>query len=381
MNPNDQHYTPASLANRLARLLPKGAGRVVDLAAGAGSLLEAVERRTGGKAQLVGADIDRNAVELLRRKEPRWVVSHANSLDPSSYRASAAFRLAPAAFDAAILNPPFSYRGGTRTTVHYRGGSYSVTPATAFLAHAHAWLRSGGMIVAIVPENLMNIRGDASLWHEWSTHFAVEQVELLDRNTFPKARTTAMIVRLDLGAAAIRDLKALSSRRRRDPVPWAGLCTCVQVVRGRVPVHQVAEMADGTGASFVHTTHIRNGSLASPVHRISDAFASSGPFVLLPRVGTPNGHKIAIAEVGRLVLSDCVFGLRPGDPSALRSLHALITDNFSELSRQYVGSCARYLTVGRLLEWLRSYGLNARHVGAAEVCNCQCSSSPANALA
>lgn len=380
MNPKDRHYTPSWLADRLAELVPPAATHVVDLSAGGGALLEAVERRVP-EVRLAAADIDADAVSALRMKHPGWVISRTNSLNPASYRSSAAFRRQLRGYDAAVLNPPFSYRGGARMVVRHADRNFRVAPATGFIAHALSWVRSTGVVVAIVPTNAMNVRGDRELWQEWRREFVVETVLKLDRNTFPGARTTTMLVRLDLAAPAISVLEDQRSGRSTNPRIWTGsTCTCVDIVRGRVPVHRAIGMQQPTGAPFVHSTQLRQGSLRPSNHRLPAALSTGGPLVLLPRVGTPNVNKVAVAELGSLVLSDCVLGLRPVDPRALRTLADLVTSRFDALAEQYIGSCARYVTVERLTAWLSSYGLTVRHVGAAEVSTCTCSESSSGAI-
>ena len=340
MNPKDRHYTPSWLADQLAELVPPRAKHVVDLSAGGGALLEAVERRLP-EARLAAADIDANAVSALRNRHPAWVISRANSLDPASYRSSAAFRRQLRGYDAAVLNPPFSYRGGARLVVRHAGKDFRVAPATAFIAHALSWVQSTGVIAAIVPTNVMNVRGDRELWQEWRRAFVVETVLELDRNTFPGARTTTMLVRLDLSAPAVAVLDDQRSVRRTKPRMWADkACTCVDIVRGRVPVHRAIGMHRGSGAPFVHSTQLRQGSLSPSTHRLPAALSTGGPFVLLPRVGTPNVKKVAVTEIGSLVLSDCVLGLRPVDPMALRALEDLITSEFGALLRPMSTSVA-----------------------------------------
>lgn len=116
-----------------------------------------------GGLSVGAADLDPEAVRHLRKTHRDWTSSCTNSLSPASYRASAAFRQFPNSYDVAVLNPPFSYRGGARIVLHHSGIDFKVTPATAFIAHALDWIGPNGTIVAIVPKNVMDVRTHVDL--------------------------------------------------------------------------------------------------------------------------------------------------------------------------------------------------------------------------
>jgi predicted RNA methylase len=359
---NDRYYTPTWLADELSRLLPRRTRSVVDLAAGSGSLLEAACRRFG-EVSVGAADVDPEAVRHLRKVHPDWTTSCANSLSPASYRASAAFRQFPNSYDVAILNPPFSYRGGTRITLRHSGIDFKVTPATAFMAHALDWIGPNGTIVAIVPKNVMDIRTDVDLWQVWRSHHRIDRIRELGRHTFQNARTTAMVVVLRKS-----DRRNRSSRgngvgvSRILPTTIGRGCKCVEVVRGRVPVYRSESLRGDEDVAFVHTTMLQQGAL-----RLTDALgpkelASVGPMTLLPRVGKPTSSKVVRSSLPLAVLSDCVLGVRALNPRMQGAVHRVLIDEFDDLVNCYTGSCAPYLTVDRLLGWLGARGFYASHV-------------------
>jgi hypothetical protein len=219
----------------------------------------------------------------------------------------------------------------------------------------------------------MNIASDSLLWRFWGDQFSVEVIEEMDRYTFPKVRTTTSLVRIELTPrkrAAAKGVYETKVPTRPPQNDWP--CICVDVVRGRVPVHKILGLSTTEGNPFVHSTNLRDGRVESPCEVASGVLSSTGPFVLLPRVGRPAASKVAIAEVGKLVLSDCVFGLRPRDPNSLRSLQQLVLENFSTLAHEFVGSCAPYLTVERLLGWLSALGLAPTHVPASSNMRSDC---------
>lgn len=361
----DRHYTPEWLADIVAAGLPSNVTSVVDLAAGTGALLEAVHRRFRGRISVSAADIDPFAVNWLRRQWPDWNVSNTDSLVPASFRRSFAYRNSGARHDAAVLNPPFSYRGGARWPIRYEGLEYKVTPATAFVARAMQWIRTDGTIVAIVPVSVSSVVGDRDLWSAWSKRFLIDPVRILDRNTFRGAHTKTMVLSMDLGAPSI-DSIALSGRRLRIESldTWSSNCVCVDVIRGRVPVHRVHRYRTETGVPFVHSTELGEERVRSTTLSADRTLATEGPMVLVPRVGAPRHDKISMLAAGPVVLSDCVMGIRPLDPGLLVDLHSKLVSEFAALANLYRGSCAPYLTVAQLIDLLRSLGL-APEVSAA----------------
>ncbi|SEB25887.1 MULTISPECIES: methyltransferase [unclassified Mycobacterium] len=372
----DRYYTPPWLADYVAGLLPAETASVVDLAAGGGALLTAAVDRFEGLV-VSAVDIDLAAVRLLRSSNPAWLVSHANSLSEASYRLSLAYRSRRNGYDAVLLNPPFSFRGQARERVSYRGVEYRVTPATSFVLRALEWIHSDGLVVAIIPNNVMNIEGDRELWCAWQSRFKLEKKRVLGRNTFPGAHTTAMVVTLRPG----RDSGRASSRKKKNgpnAKVFTGACACVDIVRGRVPVHRAHDLRATDGVPFVHTTMLQDGMVRPTELLLPSSLESVGPFVLIPRVGKPLRAKVVSSSIERLVLSDCVFGLRAIDAQTHNALFAVLANEFDQLASLYTGSCAPYITVDRLEHWLERRGFIAEQRPASgDPGLCQCRRSTA----
>ncbi|MDP0699545.1 methyltransferase, partial [Klebsiella pneumoniae] len=108
----DSYYTPSDYAVKMADSIPSSVGlRIVDPAAGGGSLLRAAQSACPGAA-LFAIDSDPQAVALLHKAELGISISQANFLSNLSLRASNVGRsLRQTPPDLILLNPPFSYRG------------------------------------------------------------------------------------------------------------------------------------------------------------------------------------------------------------------------------------------------------------------------------
>lgn len=369
----DPYYTPAWVAEYMASLLPEGTSRVIDLAAGGGALLTAASARFENLA-IAAVDMDVGAIRVLRTLNPDWIVSHADSRAASSYRLSRAYRTRNTGYDAVLLNPPFSFRGQARNRVEYCGAEYRVTPATLFVLRALHWIHSGGVVIAIIPSNVMNIEGDSDLWRVWQSSFRVEKKRVLSRNTFAGARTTAVVVTLQPGERPRRRDPRLG---KADPLGsgFDGGCACIEIIRGRVPVHRARALAAAAGAPFIHTTMLREGSVKRTQLALPRELGSAGPFVLLPRVGKPDSSKVALCNYKRIVLSDCVIGLRAVDEHVQKALHDTLRRDFDQLALLYTGSCAPYITIERLTAWLLRRGFEAGQKPASSTPgSCECNS-------
>jgi SAM-dependent methyltransferase len=130
--------------------------RVLDPACGDGRFLAAVERRVravGAECELVGVDLDPDAVSTARRNVPAAHIVHADALthDFASER-----------FDLVIGNPPYLSQMASATT---RGGASSrsggpyADAAVEFLALAGEVVEpDGGRVALVLPQSILAAR-------------------------------------------------------------------------------------------------------------------------------------------------------------------------------------------------------------------------------
>lgn len=131
------------------------------------------------------------------------------------------------------------------------------------------------------------------------------------------------------------------------------------MIRGIVPVYLAQDGLAGTTWPLVHTTDLRDGELVGVTMRLKALQRSiNGPAVLLPRVGQPNVKKVVVyLNQRRIVLSDCVVGLKCASERDARELHARVVSSWKSLEQHYGGTCAPYLTMVRLAEYLTTRGV------------------------
>ena len=378
----DAYYTPRWLADEVISAIPDGvSGAVLDPAAGEGALLSAAERRFGARVRPVAIDVDRAVARRLAQEHRDWVVSCANFLDERSMKSSLAWRSTQTSLGAVVLNPPFSYRGNAGQLETFGPFTGRVTPALHFLVVALRSFAPSHGFVAIMPNGALDAERNVGLWQQISREYLVERLQSPSTSSFSGARVATTVVRIQKQAAGISSVP-FSQARTPNRIDILNGCRCVEVVRGRVPVHRVSEMPRSPAdVPFLHTTSFRDFDRASrqlaPAHLSDEA-----PLVCVPRVG--RWHPPLSLEVGRVVLSDCVIGIRPRSPGNLKSLQELLTDNEASILSGYRGTGAPYLTLASLIRTLQDIGLHAHVVKAgspAGACCCPAVVGACNARA
>lgn len=356
----DQFFTPRWAADLVAAALPKDfCGAIIDPAAGAGSLLEAVEV-SGRKSTLLAMDSDKQVVEDLRRRHPSWVISAADSLEDRSRSSSRAWRYArTAGVDWVVLNPPFSYRGGPAIRVEFGAFSGRVSPSAQFVAISLAELRPREGMIAILPDGVVRGEKYEAFWREVEKTYRITEVADLRNTTFEGARARCRILKLVTRKAGDIDQRAIAVTRADQIV--AG-CRCVEIIRGRVPRH-VSLRRGGARAPFLHTTDVNDSQIRGSSRDAPRELATRGPAVLFPRVGNPTG-KVAILGQSLAVLSDCLIALRPLEAGASELASRLRAEDLN-LSQLYRGTGAPYVTLRSLKDFLMERGFNASLVPAS----------------
>jgi hypothetical protein len=273
--------------------------------------------------------------------------------------------------DLVVLNPPFSYRGGPATPTKYGAFLGRLSPSAQFLAVALSELNPRLGIWAILPDGVIGGEKYQEFWNEVSRTHSVEIVRELTSSSFSGVRARCSLV-------AIRPQLSIPTQGNRDDIPplWKQAsigCRCVEIVRGRVQRHKVFELAART-SPYIHTTHIRENALAGKTDTAPTLLATKGPFVVIPRIGSPVG-KITALGPGPWVLSDCLIAVRPIAEENICKLERSLASSVFELQQQYRGTGALYLTIDRLSQQLSEMGWHPVSTPAsAEIGICRCGS-------
>lgn len=338
----DSIYTPSQIAAQVAAAMPADVtGCVVDLAAGEGALLKAVEARFGERIRPLALDIDSAAVAQLATNVG-WIVSRADALNTKARRATKAWRRARRSLAAVVINPPFSYRGNGGSFIKYGNFSGRVAPAIEFLAAALTDLAPEFGFWAILPEGALLADRHKGFWAEVQANHELTVIARLPQGTFPGARVSTMLIELRPGGS----VEGQQDTSPVAPTTSTETCICVEVIRGRVPVHRSSPLIDALpegAAPFVHTTDVGTRAGQSKKRHASELLSDSAPLVLVSRIGKWNSP--AVIHVGRVVLSDCLFAIRPLERKSLSSLAQSLLDHGPEFAASFKGTGAKYLTL------------------------------------
>jgi hypothetical protein len=364
---SDRYYSSTEIAQRVVSYVPEGAPRrFIDPTVGSGALLAAArERFVDGS--FFGVDIDKRAMCRLKRIHPQWAIGVGDALHSRSIAASRVWTMARSSGPVyGLMNPPFSFRGGAGLKVVIDGNARTVSPACAFVVQTVKQLPNLSGLVAILPEGAwVNVR-DQAVWAWLGARFNAQVVEKLGPRSFAGAVANTFIVKLDRISKPVEPVHL-----PRPIIRLAARCCCVEVVRGRVPVARSVSVSPDT-RPFLHSTDLRQPT-GDITRRALGRLATPGRLIVFPRVGpTPEGRIVAPAAEN-LVLSDCVMGVRPVNPTVFGELYRFLQERAGDMAALYRGTGARHLTVKVLLDFFISEGWNASHRPASSrpaACTC-----------
>ena len=351
----DAIFTPSDLANELVELAMarrRGLGVVADFAAGDGALLRAAVQRQPS-LEVVGLDIRRTTVRKLQAVDSLWQVGSCDFLNPRSRASSPVLRRNRGRISTALLNPPFSCRGGRRVQVSLWDRRLTCSIAMAFILTAVDYLTPDGQIIAVAPRGVEKAERDEAAWEFLHSMGTAEIVGYPNRGTFPGTAHRSMLLRFTMGPPTDwrRTSLELVTTQTKRPV--------VSLVRGTVQMHRAR--ITGTGMPLVHTTDLSNGQLRSELRKTTVRGRSCrGPVVLVPRVGRPMLSKIVrLALRTDMMLSDCVIALECDSEDDSIKVQRVIEERWDEFEDSYGGSCAPYISLKGLQGVLDRFGFQS----------------------
>ena len=310
----DTFYTPPHIAERIVKLAQdKRPYYVADFAAGDGSLLRAAQL-IWPKSIFIATDISQVSVSKLKIAEPTWRVGRCNFLSETSRRCSKTLSEMKGKASLVLLNPPFSYRGGSYQKAAIGGSLIPCSIALAFMFISVQFLSQGGQIVAILPAGSLYSDKDKIAWKTLNSIGISEVLDSNNRNTFSGCFPRTVVVRFT-------KIPITKKRAKTDREPLSGIVANhvaskkvglrVKIFRGKVQMHDASVDAAIKKRPFVHSTELEQTGLNLSRRRIDAQLKGiRGPAVLLPRVGLPNKFKILTYLRKRpIVLSDCVIAL------------------------------------------------------------------------
>ena len=341
----DEFYTPVHVAADLLRLVTlKSVRTIADVCAGEGALLLAGSARFP-HARVYAADISNRSARTVKAMFQDAIVSQCDVLDARSFRASKVCRVLRGELDLAVVNPPFSCRGGAVFHATLPDGAWvHCSRAGAVLATAISLLRVGGEAVAIMPASFRSSDKDRLLREALQRIGALTFHRSLHKRTFSGCSATAVLVHF-----LRRECAVGRAQQDRTHAVFQFESSGVRVVRGVVACSRPV----GRGAAtrpFLHSTGLHGASVDWERRRVSGlARTVIGPVILLARVGRPTPAKLTVAHLDRpVVLSDCVIALCFDSLSAAARAHRHLLDHWPVLEGGYEGTGAPFLSLQRL---------------------------------
>lgn len=343
----DRYYTPNDVAERLladsVSLPPKSC---VDSTCGSGRLLHAANQ-VFGDVQCIGIDRDRKAIASLKRRNPDWILSVADLLNPISYKKTLALSESRDC-DLLVLNPPFSHGNRKSVDIVYNGQNLKSSIAMAHILQSFELFKPNQGAVIIVPESVLYSETDTDARSILTQDYDIEKITELESSTFSGTRAHATVIKVTPGNDKQHNVI-------HELVPSTKLKA--KLIRGGLPVHEMEKSR--SGVPYIHSTDIRELIQEISLSRFTVTRSIrrgriSGWVILLPRVGMPERSIFkAIYLQEEIQLSDCVIALVCTSNSQAEKIEKRINLHWDSFVSLYRGTGARYTTISRLHEWLR----------------------------
>lgn len=342
----DAFYTPAGLASKLLSYVIGEPRTAIDFCVGDGGLLSASEQQYPGIA-CYGVDISEEVIENLQLRQPMWNLAHCDFRDEAAL-AEIPF-LHGRRFDLIVLNPPFTCRGSSINKVYIGEDEYHVSTAMSFLVGALPYLSETGAIYAILPITCVYSEKDQKCWQYLEENYHACVLTEVHKAYF-KGKCTPNIVLVYLGRQPYPEEDA----RLDFGVGDFGF-SLKGIKRGRLGVYEMKKVEAGNDRlPFIHTTNMRGGELVDVGYTRKGIKESvKGYGLLIPRVCNPNIEKLVVLDREECILSDCVVLLQTRSRQQAERLRQYLIDHWTEFTKNYVGTGARYVTMERLRAYFR----------------------------
>jgi hypothetical protein len=111
---------------------------------------------------------------------------------------------------------------------------------------------------------------------------------------------------------------------------------------------------DDNKIKIVHSTSLtQNGVILNERNGIKISHTVTAPTVLIQRVGKIQKHKVAMyTGEDKISLSDCVFAIDVSSVEDGNRIINYIHGNFDLFLQEYTGTCAQFITIERLHNFL-----------------------------
>jgi predicted RNA methylase len=343
----DWFDTPDAVVSKMITATALQPRLIADFAVGNGALLKAASKRWP-EAALYGYDISAARLKSARENLRELRIGQCDFIRGPYPRS---LKQLIGEVDLVLLNPPFSCRGSNIETVTFGGQPLSSSLALTFLLTSLQYLRGCGEVVAVLPSGSLFSEKDQRSWDAIRAKCEVRLVGVNSHHVFNGCAPRTVIVQVKKARVRTYVENTSSSTVTTDLV--------CHIARGSLPMHLAKRSRSKAALRLVHTTDLQNNRVKWSGRKISPKQHSiSGPAVLLPRVCAPALQKVAHVNTRTVfAISDCIIALQCDSAALSAQLFSIIEKHWSEMESLYTGTGARYITVRKLVSFLRKHGV------------------------
>lgn len=339
----DSFYTPDYLAKLLVNYAKNTTVKsVVDFCVGEGELLKAAFQKWPD-SDLYGTDISIEIINKLNKEHPDWKIEYCDFVDENSRNQCSVLKKQ---FDIILLNPPFTCKGATISTVVFDNKIFKMSTAMSFFVTSLTYLKTGGEIYAILPQSVAYSEKDSIIWQYLSDFYSLRILEERHNKDFRQCTPNTILVNLIKKKNKAPIILKTDTYNLTQFLP-----NPVRIIRGSISMHLKEKYAYGEmKLPLIHTTNLQNHSISNITYFIrSEHSVVKGPALLIPRVGNYSQHKITMINTGeKYSISDCIIALEYKDINECCKLFDYIINNWPTFVQIYKGTGAKYTTIKRI---------------------------------
>lgn len=382
MNNLAQFYTQDSISRLLlSKILIRNPKKILELGVGGGSLFRAAKDKWKN-SDIIGADIDGNNINTLKKEFPETKLYVINGLSSNLY---SELKVELGSIDVAICNPPYipikknDILGKIieESSLGIISEYNNITSDLVFLAQNLLMLKNGGELGIIIPDGLLTCHNFKYFRENLINNYKVKGIIELPAKVFLKteAKTHILIIKKNISSyknvpiylsdhegqiisKIIVNKKNLYRRMDYKYHSWkssnkkSGKTLAelgVEIFRGSLSKKDLLTKEQ----EFIHTSDLKSVYASENFQnneRLSNfRYAEEGD-ILISRVGKRCLGKIMYIESGGILISDCVYRLRVPELYRKEIIDSLKSDYGREWIKAHShGVCAKVISKVDLL--------------------------------
>ena len=258
----DSFYTSPELAEQLVNYVSKrNVSSIADFCVGDGELLRAAQNKWS-KAQFFATDISKDALKNVRKKHPEWETAKCDFLSERSQKYCNLLKQLKV--DLVLLNPPFSCPASKKYYVKLDNQFFSCSTAMFFLVESLKYLKSEGVIYAILPSSSAYSEKDNHLWNKLVKEYKLKVLDQPLKKHFRKCSPRILLVSINTPHH-----KCILPGR----VIFKHSIKNISIFRGKISMNELNTLPNGTSC-LIHSTNLQNNKIVELYHMYAQPSAA-----------------------------------------------------------------------------------------------------------